>query len=194
MERDAVQDKGLAPQESGEGEENPRVRPEEQGKDAVPAQEMRKLYRELRKWKDKYRDLNSRRVELEEREKALEQVKARLADAHLTRILIDAAEAQDAINPQQVASILKDRVKLGDDLNPVVAGHEAEGREEANPATVEQLIIEFLSQYPYHRRAKLSGGSGSSPSPTAAADSLRERINSASSHEELEKIVSRKRP
>jgi len=94
MDKDAVQDNGLEPQESGPGQQ-PQGLPEELGKDVVPSQELRKVYRDLRKWKDKYRQLEGHRVELEEREKALKELKSRLADVHLERLLTDTAAAQD---------------------------------------------------------------------------------------------------
>jgi hypothetical protein len=190
MDKDTVHVEGLTPQ--GDEVAQPQDAPGEQGKGDTAAQELRKLYKELRKWKDKYRELQLRRTELEEREKALRELKSQLADAHLARILEGAAAAQDAINPEQVAAFLRPRVGLDDELNAVVVGRR--GREEGEPGTVEELVTEFLSKYPYHRKAKLSGGSGSAPSPTAVADTLKEQIRSASSHEELEKLVSRKRP
>ena len=194
MENDAVQDTGLAPQESGPGQQ-PQESPGEQGKDTVPVQEMRKLYRELKKWKEKYRELEAHRGKLESREKALAQLRSRIADMHLERLLTDSASAQDAINPQQVASFLRPRVVLGDDLELVVLVPETEKENgDTNPANVEELVSEFLSRYPYHRKAKLSGGAGSTPSPRAVSETLKTQIQGASSHRELEKIISRKQP
>jgi hypothetical protein len=192
METDAVQDSGLAPQ-SGDGADTPQDTPGEQGEEMVPVQKLHSLFKELKKWKDKYRGLKNRRVELEEREKTLEEMKEHLADAHLARLLTDAAATQDAINPQQVAAFLRERVTLGEDLKPVVVIPEGAREDTAGPDSVEELVAEFLSRYPYHRRAKLSGGSGSTPSPSAVTDTLKEQIRSAASHEELERIVSQKK-
>jgi hypothetical protein len=190
MKDEAVRDNGLTPQDGGEEAAQPQDAPEEPGSGTVPAHELRKVFKELRKWKDKYRELQAKRVELEEREKSLAELKGRLADAHLARLLTDAAASQDAINPEQVASFLRERVALGDDLKPQLVATGGEG----GPATVEDLVSEFLSQFPHHRKARLSGGSGSTPAPTAAADTLKEQIRGAASHEELERIVSRKQP
>ena len=194
MENDSVHDSGLAPQHGGEGAQGPEYAPEELGKETASPQELRKLFKDLRKWKSRYRELNSRRIELEEREKALKELKGRLAQDHITRLLTDTAAAQDAINPQQVAEFLHERVSLGEDLDPVVAVPEDAPDGSAGPASVPELVAEFLSRYPYHRKARLSGGSGSAPSPVAMADTLKEQIRSATSHEELQKIVSRKQP
>lgn len=193
MEENAVRENGLAPQDGGEEATQPQDAPGEQGKDTVPAQELRRVFKELRKWKDKYRELQAKRAELEERENALVRLKGRLADAHLTRLLADTAASQDAISPEQVASFLRGSVALGDDLEPQVVASAGES-EEGGPSTVEELVSEFLSQYPHHRKARLSGGSGSAPAPTAPADTLKEQIAGAASHEELERIVSRKQP
>ena len=190
MAEETVRENGLTPQDGGEEAAQPQDVPEEQGRDTVPAKELRKVFKELRKWKDKYRELQSKRSELEERENSLAELKGRLADAHLMRLLTDTAASQDAIKPEQVASFLRDRVALGDDLEPQVVTDQEDG----NPATVEELVSEFLSQYPHHRKARLSGGSGSAPAPTAAGGTLKEQIERAASHEELEKIVSRKQP
>lgn len=190
MDEKAVREDGQTPQDGGEEAAEPQDAPEEQGKDTVPAQELRKVFKELRKWKDKYRQLQAKRVELEEREKALAELKGRLADAHLMRLLTDSAASQDAIDPEQVASFLRERVALGEELEPLVVASDGE----SEPASVEELVSEFLSRYPHHRRARLSGGSGSTPEPTAAADTLKEQIRGAASHEELERIVSRKQP
>jgi hypothetical protein len=194
MEKDAVQDSGLAPQKSGDEADKPQESPEVQGKEMLPAQELHRLYKELKRWREKYRELNGRRDELEEREKALQELKSQLADAHLARVLADTAAAQDAINPQQVAAFLRERVTLGDDLQPLVVVPDDRQQEEPGPATVAELVSEFLSRYPYHRKAKLSGGSGSAPSPSAVTDTLKEQIRSAASHEELERIVSKRKP
>jgi len=191
VEKDTVRDTGLEPRESGAGTQEPQDSPGKQGADTVPAQEIGKLYRELKKWREKYRQLKEQRAQVEEREGQLRELKSRLAEAHLGRLLVDTATAQDAINPEQVAAMLRDRVSLGDDLEPVVAAPEGD---EGGPSSVEELVSEFLSRYPYHRRAKISGGSGSAPSPSAAARTLKEQIMGAGSHDELEKIVSRKQP
>jgi len=189
MDKNEVRDTGLEPQDGVEADE-PRNEPGEQGEETAPAKELRKLYREMRKWKDRCRELQTKRAEMEEREKDLEKLRLRLADAHITRALVEAASLQDAINPDQVAAFLRARVELGNDLLPAV---KKDGGEE-QVGTVDELVGAFLSRYPFHRRAKLAGGSGSAPSPTAAAMTLSERIRGASSQEELEKIVSQKKP
>lgn len=193
MENDAVRETGLTPQE-GEEAAQPQDTPEAQGEDAVPARELRKLYKELRKWKDKYRELQAKKVELEAREEAIGKLRSRLADAHVTKILVDAATAQDAINPEQVATFLRKRLTLGDDLRAAVCSPEDGQNEEGGPESVDELVAEFLSKYPHHRKARLGGGSGSAPSPTALAETLKEQIKGATSHDELESIISRKKP
>jgi len=190
MEKDAVHDSGLAPQESGEEAAKPQEAPGIKGKEMAGQVKLNRLYGELKRWREKYRELDARRTELEERESALKKNRTALADAHIARLLADTAAAQDAINPEQVAAFLREEVTLGDDLQPLVAG----GPNGADAATVEELVSQFLSRYPYHRRAKLAGGSGSTPSPSAVSDPLREQIKSAASHEELEKIVSNRKP
>lgn len=196
MEKDAVQESGLTPRQGGEGAQSPENRPEEQGKESAPSQELRKLYKEIRKWKDKYRQLQAQRAEMEGRERQLQELKSRLEDAHLTGLLTEAAATQDAINPAQVATFLREQVVLGEEFRPEVVAADGEPADTgaARPSTVEELVAHFLSRYPYHRKAKLSGGSGSAPTPSALADTLKEQIRGATSHKELERIISKKQP
>ena len=196
MEKDAVQESGLAPPQGGEGAASPQEAPEKQGKEDASSQELGRLHRDIRTWKEKYRQLQAQQAQMEERDKQLQDLKSRLEGAHLARLLTEAAQAQDAINPTQVAAFLRKRVALGEDFKPEVVAAEGKQAEAGNasPATVEELVSQFLSRYPYHRKAKLSGGSGSAPSPSALTDTLEEQIKGATSHEELEKIISKKRP
>ncbi len=190
MEKEVVQDTGLT---QDKGSQSPETAPGKQGEDTVPAAELRKLYKELRKWKDKYRELQAHKLQIEERGKELEKLKMRLSDAHITAVLTEAAAAQDAINPHQIAQFLRERVALSEDLKPAVNTAEEGSQASSAPLSVEELVADFLSRYPYHRKAKLSGGSGSVSSPAALKDTLKDQIKSASSQRELEKIISTKR-
>jgi hypothetical protein len=77
--------------------------------------------------------------------------------------LISAASKYDAIDPQVVYEILKGRVRLDEDFNPVVYKEDGQEREYVAGVdmTVDQFVEKFLAEKPYLVKATNQTGAGS---------------------------------
>jgi hypothetical protein len=88
---------------------------------------------------------------LAELEKESASLRAALAEARIEQELVWAAEQQDAVNAVQVALLMKDRVKAGDDLKPLVVDANGDPAldEHAQPVTVADAVRAFLDGNPH---------------------------------------------
>ena len=93
------------------------------------------------------------------------RLRAALADTRVDRELVWAAASQHAINPAQVAHLMKERVRLDKDLEPIVV--DAQGDRLTNPhgqpVTVEDAVRLFLDENPHLVQPSsdlVGGGSG----------------------------------
>jgi len=88
----------------------------------------------------------------------------RISDLKIDRALVSAAAANNAVNPEQVRKLLKERVRLGEDLEPVVLDEKGERQLNQNGdfMTVEEQVKLFLAENPHLVKAgPAKGGSGS---------------------------------
>lgn len=160
----------------------------------VPASELRKIYKEMKKWKEKYRAAKTLEPLLAQKDAQIEELRSVITETRIDRTLIESAKEHGAIEPEQVAQFLKPHVRLGDDLCACVVDSEGNQRYsgENKQFSVDDLVKEFLTKHPHHRKASQASGSGSSHAPVSLGATLIQRIKSASSQKELEKIVSPK--
>jgi hypothetical protein len=103
-----------------------------------------------------------RLTELEAENKRLRAV---VADTRVDRELVWAAASQHAINPAQVAHLIKDRVRLDKDLEPVVVNAQGDRLADryGRPVTVADAVRTFLEENPHMVRPSTEfagGGSG----------------------------------
>lgn len=120
--------------------------------------------RELeRRKKEEEGQKQSLRAAEEENEKLLRTI----SELRIDKALVTAAAANNAVNPDQVRKLLKDRVKLGEDLEPIVLDERGERQLNQNGEfmMVEEQVKLFLAENPHMVKASPpKGGSGSAGS------------------------------
>jgi hypothetical protein len=102
---------------------------------------------------------------LSELETENRRLRGALADTRVDRELVWAAASQHAINPAQVAHLMKDRVRLDKDLEPVVVNTQGDRLADryGRPVTVADAVRTFLEENPHMVRPRTEfagGGSG----------------------------------
>jgi len=164
---------------------------EKEEKGSVPLSEFRRIYAEMKRWKEKYRSMLGKEELLKEKEEEVNRLRNVVYEMRVSKALVETAAKLNAVDPQQVASLLKQFVILDDDLEPVVVDEEGRRRftRSGSPMSIEGLVKEFLAKYPHHRRARLTGGSGSLPPTSGGESSLVESLKRATSLKELERLI-----
>ncbi len=120
------------------------------------------------------RELERRKSEEEAHKKSLaaaqegnEKLVRTISELKIDKALVSAAAANNAVHPDQVRMLLKDRVTLGEDLEPIVLDERGEQQLNQNGEfmTVEEQVKLFLSENPHLVKASAAkGGSGSTGS------------------------------
>ncbi len=90
----------------------------------------------------------------------LEGVKSKLHSVQVDGALLKAAGSRNAVNPEQVATLLRNRVTLTDDGDVHVLNDKGEvmyDTDTASPTSVESLVNSFLDASPHFLRAGPSG-------------------------------------
>lgn len=136
-------------------------------------------YKDLKAAKDKAE--NERLMKRNEFDKILQQQKEK-HDAETTQLLrklesiqvdgalVNAASQLKAVNPQHIAELLRNSVKLDGEGNAMVYDDEGSvkyNQETAAPYTINELVSEFVNTNPYFKAASPSGtGSASNTANT----------------------------
>ncbi len=117
--------------------------------------------RELeRRKKDEETHKEVLRAAQEQNEKLVQTI----SELRIDKALVSAATANNAVNPEQVQKLLKDRVTLGEDLEPIVLDEKGERQLNQNGdfMRVEEQVRLFLAKNPHLVKSSPSkGGSGS---------------------------------
>ena len=90
----------------------------------------------------------------------LESVKSKLQSVQVDGALLKAAGGRNAVNPDQVAQLLRNRVTLTDEGEVHVLNDKGEvmyDKNTASPTTVESLVNDFLDASPHFLRAGPTG-------------------------------------
>tara|TARA_R110002153_G_scaffold15730_8_gene55931 strand:- start:3065 stop:3751 length:687 start_codon:yes stop_codon:yes gene_type:complete len=101
--------------------------------------------------------LSQQKSEFDER---LNSVKSKLHSVQVDGALLKAAGGRNAVSPEQVAMLLRDKVTLTDDGEVHVLNDKGEvmyDTDSATPTTVESLVNNFLDASPHFLRAGPSG-------------------------------------
>jgi hypothetical protein len=167
--------------------------PEDKGRDAgetVPRAEVDKLYCEMKRWKEKCRKAESGLEGAGAKDAEIERLTGTLSKLKVDGALVAAAREKRAIDPEEVAALLKAQVRLSDELEPTVV--EADGTQrfgaEAEPMTIGELVGEYLAAHPHHVKPTGTTGGGTS-ARTEGTEGAAERIAKAATFEELEGII-----
>lgn len=137
-------------------------------------------YRELKTEKQKQEE--AQMLKRQEFDKVLKQTKEK-ADAELNQLreeltkvrvdgaLVNAASKHRATNPDHIAQLLRNQVKLDETGNPVVYDNKGEVRyntDAGEPLAIDDLVEEFINANPYFKSAGKQGtGSGSNTNSTS---------------------------
>ena len=114
-------------------------------------------------------------------EKKDQEIAKLTAALHSTKIdgaLLNAANRHNAIDSEQVATLLRNRVRLSDDGMVEVIDDNGTVRynDNADPLSIDEAVSEFLTASPHFVRATAGGAGtmgnagGSTPKPTSVAD------------------------
>jgi len=99
------------------------------------------------------------------------RLRAALAETRIEQELVWAAAAQHAVNPAQVAQLLKDRVRLDANLDPTVVDANGDRTHDGygNPITVADAVKAFLDENPHmvQPSSELTGGGSGGTDATA---------------------------
>lgn len=93
-----------------------------------------------------------------------EKLLTTIREMKIDKALVSAAAANNAVHPDQVRKLLKDRVTLGDDLEPIVLDEKGERQlnQDGEFMTVEKQVELFLAENSHLVKASAAkGGSGS---------------------------------
>ena len=104
-------------------------------------------------------------------ETRLNEMSSQLMKVHVDGALLNAASKNKAVNPEHVASLLKNQVRLGEGNQVEVLDSDGNVRyntDTAAPMTVDEAVSEFLTANPYFRAAA-PAGSGSTGNTTKTA-------------------------
>ena len=93
------------------------------------------------------------------KDSAIEQLRKELHSVKVDGSVLSAANKHGAINAQQVAALLKDKIRLGDSGDVEVLGDNGQLRysEQGEPLSVDSLVKEFIDANPHFARATPPG-------------------------------------
>lgn len=102
------------------------------------------------------------------------KLQAELHNVHVDGALLNAASKHKAVNPQHVAQLMKNTVRLTEDGTVEVLDSDGNPRyntETASALTVDEAVSEFLAQNAYFRSAAPAGaGSAGNKQPSASRE------------------------
>lgn len=104
----------------------------------------------------------------------ISKLQAELHGVHVDGALLNAASKHKAVNPQHVAQLMKNNVRLTEDGTVEVLDSDGNVRyntETASPVSVDEAVAEFLTQNAYFRSAAPAGsGSAGNKQPSASRE------------------------
>jgi len=116
----------------------------------------------------------------EKKDQEISQYKTRLQEIQVDGALINAASQNNAVSPDQVVALLKNKTRLAEDGSVEVLDNDGTVRynDSGNPMGVNELVSEFLTANPHFVKASPSGtgskgaAGGSTQKPSSVADML----------------------
>jgi hypothetical protein len=118
-------------------------------------------------------DAGNESARMAEMEGEITRLRGVLAETRVDRELVWAAASQHAINPAQVAHLMKDRVRLDNDLEPVVMNAQGDRQFDryGRPVAVADAVGTFLEKNPHMVRpsTELAGGGSGGTDATVRA-------------------------
>lgn len=101
--------------------------------------------------------------QLKERDEKIQALTGIVRDRTVKAVLVNAAAALNAVNPQEIARLLDPEIALDESFTPSVMDGKAQRFVDGKPMTPEQRVAEYLKANPHHVRAAQTapgGGAG----------------------------------
>lgn len=116
----------------------------------------------------------------EKKDSEITQYKTKLQEIQVDGALINSASQHNAVSPDQVVALLKNKTRLGDDGSVEILDKDGSVRynDSGTPMSVNELVSEFLTANPHFVKASPSGtgskgaAGGSTQKPSSVADML----------------------
>lgn len=116
----------------------------------------------------------------EKKDNEISQYKTKLQEIQVDGALINAASQNNAVSPDQVVALLKNKTRLGEDGSVEILDNDGSVRynDSGTPMQVNDLVSEFLTANPHFVKASPSGtgskgaAGGSTQKPSSVADML----------------------
>ena len=160
--------------------------------EAVPRAEVDKLYREMKRWKERARAAEARLEAAPDKDKRIAELTEAVGKIRIDDALRTAAVEKRAVDPVEIAGLLRAKVTLSKGLEPAILGEDGKPRLSSGgePMTISDLVGEYLEAHPHHVKATGVNGAGTVPR-TARPETMGEKIHRAKDMEELEGIVTK---
>lgn len=102
---------------------------------------------------------NILKATVEKKDSMINQLRSELHNVKVDGAVLSSASKLGAINPQQVAALVKNQIRLGDDGNVEVIDNNGQPRytEKGDPMKIDELIESFLTDSPHFRTATPGG-------------------------------------
>lgn len=103
------------------------------------------------------------------------QLRQKLESIQVDGALIASAANNKAVNPQHIASLLRDQVKLDNEGNVYVHNSDGEvvyNQDTASPTTIDDLVKEFVNSNPYFMSASPAGTGSTSNTANTSTQSV----------------------
>ena len=115
---------------------------------------------------------------VDKKDAELDKLKVELTSTRIDDALIQSASQQQAIKPDQVVNLLRNKVRLGDDGKPEIIGENNAPlyNDKGELLTIDEFVGKFLDDNPHFRNANPSGSGssgnvgGNTPKPFNLAD------------------------
>tara|TARA_A100001388_G_scaffold45440_1_gene29722 strand:- start:628 stop:1296 length:669 start_codon:yes stop_codon:yes gene_type:complete len=115
---------------------------------------------------------------VEKKDQEIAKLNAALHSTKIDGALLTAANKHNAIDSEQVATLLRHSIRLSDDgmVEVIDANGAVRYNDNADPLTIDEAVSEFLTASPHFVRASQGGAGtmgnagGSTPKPTSVAD------------------------
>ena len=151
--------------------------------DGINLEEARQIMREreqaqIERQKEKGEFEQVLKQTVEKKDQEIAKLNAALHTTKIDGALLTAANKHNAIDSEQVATLLRHSIRLSDDgMVEVIDGNgTVRYNDNADPLTIDEAVSEFLTASPHFVRASQGGAGtmgnagGSTPKPTSVAD------------------------
>ena len=121
---------------------------------------------ENEKWRDLAEKIRAEKdEEIRKREQELAETRRAYLNAQAERAIVAAATKHEAVAPEQLGLLVRDRIRIDDNGNPYVVDNQGNRRTngKGGELTIDEYVKEFLTENPHFQRAARGQGAGGRP-------------------------------